>query len=207
MDRIEAHRKFYADLITTMAGAPNGLLTAAFAATPRERFLGPGPWKIFVGGGYINTPTDDPAFLYQDVVVALSEAQKINNGQPVLHAVCLATLSPQDGDTVLHIGAGTGYYTALLSRLTAPSGKVFAYEIEPALAERAKANLADMPNVTVHAQPASEGPLPECDLIYINAGATEPLSSWLDALRPNGKLLFLSRLTVPAVRPAPVECC
>lgn len=190
MDRIETHRKFYADLITTMAGTPNGRLTAAFAATPRERFLGPGPWKIFAGGGYINTPTDDPAFLYQDVVVALSEAQKINNGQPVLHAVCLATLSPQDGDTVVHIGAGTGYYTAILSRLTAPGGEVFAYEIDPALAEQAKANLADMPHVTVHAQSGSKGPLPECNLIYVNAGATEPLSSWLDALRPNGKLLF-----------------
>lgn len=190
MDRIEAHRKFYADLITTMAGTPNGRLTAAFAATPRERFLGPGPWKIFVGGGYITTPTDDPAFLYQDVVMALSEAQKINNGQPVLHAVCLATLNPQAGDTVVHIGAGTGYYTAILGQLTAPSGKVFAYEIDPTLAERANANLADIPNVTVYAQSASEGPLPDCDLIYVNAGATEPLSSWLNALRPNGKLLF-----------------
>ena len=190
MDRIEAHRKFYADLITTMAGTPNGRLTAAFAATPRERYLGSGPWRIFVGGGYITTPTDNPAFLYQDVVVALSEAQKINNGQPVLHAVCLATLSPQDGDTVIHIGAGTGYYTAILSRLTAPGGEVFAYEIEPALAEQAKTNLADMPHVTVHAQSGSEGPLPECDLIYVNAGATEPLAIWLDALHPSGTLLF-----------------
>lgn len=190
MDRIEAHRKFYADLITTMAGTPNGRVTEAFAATPRERYLGSGPWRIFVGGGYITTPTDNPAFLYQDVVVALSEAQKINNGQPVLHAVCLATLSPQDGDTVIHIGAGTGYYTAILSRLTAPGGEVFAYEIEPALAEQAKTNLADMPHVTVHAQSGSEGPLPECDLIYVNAGATEPLAIWLDALHPSGTLLF-----------------
>jgi protein-L-isoaspartate(D-aspartate) O-methyltransferase len=190
MDRIEAHRKFYADLITTMAGVPNGRLTAALAGTQRERFLGPGPWKIFVGGGYITTPTDDPAFLYQDVPVALSEAQKINNGQPVLHAVCLATLSPKDGDTVVHVGAGTGYYTALLARLIAPGGKVFAYEIEPALAEQAKTNLADMPNVTVCAQSATEGSLPDCDLLYVNAGATAPLSIWLDALRPGGKLLF-----------------
>ncbi|HEY7402105.1 MAG TPA: protein-L-isoaspartate(D-aspartate) O-methyltransferase [Candidatus Angelobacter sp.] len=190
MDRLEAHRKFYADLITTMAGVPNGRLTAALAATPRERFLGPGPWRVFVGGGYITTPTDDPAFLYQDVVVALSEAQKINNGQPVLHAVCLATLSPQEGDTVVHVGAGTGYYTALLARLTAPAGRVFAYEIEPTLAEQAKANLADVPNVSLNAQSGTDGPLPACDLLYVNAGATAPLNSWLDALRPNGKLLF-----------------
>jgi protein-L-isoaspartate(D-aspartate) O-methyltransferase len=203
VDRIEAHRKFYADLITTMAGTPNGRLTAALAATPRERFLGPGPWRIFVGGGYITTPTDDPAFLYQDVVVALSETQKINNGQPVLHTVCLATLSPQEGDTVVHVGAGTGYYTALLSRLTAPGGKVFAYEIEPSLAEQAKANLADMPNVSVHAQSGSEGPLPACDVLYVSAGATAPLNLWLDALRPGGRLLFPLTPDGPGGTPGP----
>jgi protein-L-isoaspartate O-methyltransferase len=43
MDRLEAHRTFFANLITATAGAPNGRITAAFAATPRERFLGPGP--------------------------------------------------------------------------------------------------------------------------------------------------------------------
>jgi protein-L-isoaspartate(D-aspartate) O-methyltransferase len=190
MERIEAHRKFYADLITSKAGAPDGRLTAAFAATPRERFLGPGPWRVFIGGGYVATPTDDPAFLYQDLVVAISEAQQINNGQPVLHAVCLATLNPQPGNTVVHVGAGTGYYTALLARLAAPDGKIFAYEIDPALAGQAKANLADLPNVTVCAQSGSDGQLPDCDLLYVNAGATAPLNSWLDALRPNGKLLF-----------------
>jgi protein-L-isoaspartate(D-aspartate) O-methyltransferase len=182
---------------------PNGRLTAAFAATPRERFLGPGPWKIFVGGGYITTPTDDPAFLYHDVPVALSEAQKINNGQPVLHAVCLATLNPQDGNTVVHVGAGTGYYTALLARLVEPGGKVFAYEIEPSLAEKAKNNLADMPNATVCAQSATEGPLPDCDLLYVNAGATAPLNIWLDALRPGGKLLFPLTPDGPGGAPGP----
>jgi len=156
VERLEAHRTFFASLITASAGVPSGRLAAAFAATPRERFLGPGPWKIFTGGGYITTPTSDPAFLYQDVTVALSEAGKINNGQPVLHAVGLAALNPQPGETALHIGAGTGYYTAILARLTAPDGKVFAYEIEPALAELASANLADMENVTVYQRSGAE---------------------------------------------------
>jgi protein-L-isoaspartate(D-aspartate) O-methyltransferase len=190
VERLEAHRAFFANLITASAGLSNGRLTDAFAATPRERFVGPGPWKIFTSVGYITTPTDDPAFLYQDVTVALSEASKINNGQPVLHAVSLATLNPQEGETALHIGAGTGYYTAVLARLTAPGGKVFAYEIEPALAELARANLADMPNVVVNLRSGAEGPLPACNLIYVNAGATAPLAVWLDALLPGGRLLF-----------------
>ena len=28
------------------------------------------------------------------------------------------------------------------------------------------------------------------DVIYVNAGATEPLQVWLDALRPGGRLIF-----------------
>jgi len=190
MERLEAHRTFYANLITAMAGVPEERLAAAFAETPRERFLGPGPWKVFTAGGYITTPTDDPAFLYQDVTVALSEESKINNGQPVLHAANLAALNPQPGETVLHVGAGTGYYTALLARLVAPGGQVFAYEIHPALAERAQANLAGMPDVTVYARSGAEGTLPAANVVYVNAGATAPLENWLDALRPGGRLLF-----------------
>jgi len=120
VERLEAHRAFFASLITAQAGLPTGRLSEAFAATPRERFLGPGPWKIFTSTGYITTPTDDPAFLYQDVTVALSEASKINNGQPVLHAVGLSALNPQPGEMAVHIGAGTGYYTAILARLVGP---------------------------------------------------------------------------------------
>jgi protein-L-isoaspartate(D-aspartate) O-methyltransferase len=42
----------------------------------------------------------------------------------------------------------------------------------------------------VHACSGAEGPLPGCDMIYVNAAASEPLAIWLDALRPDGRLLF-----------------
>jgi protein-L-isoaspartate(D-aspartate) O-methyltransferase len=190
LDRLESHRKFFADLLNATVGSRNERLVAALTGTPRERFLGPGPWKIFVGGQYITTPTDDPAFLYQDVVVALQEKDRINNGQPMLHTACLATLDPQAGESVIHVGACTGYYKTLLAQLTGPSGKVHAYEIEPALAERAAKNLADMANVTVYSRSGAETPLPACNIIYVNAGATSPLDIWLDALLPGGRLLF-----------------
>ncbi len=192
MERLDAHRIFFANLIAASAGVSkgDGRLVAAFAATPRERFAGLGPWKIFTAAGYIETPTDDPAFLYQDVTVALAADRRINNGQPVLHAVCLAALKVKEGERVVHVGAGTGYYTALLARLAGPTGAVSAYEIEADLAERAATNLADLPNVKVEQRSGAEGPLPECDAIYVNAGATAPLDVWLDALRPNGRLLF-----------------
>jgi protein-L-isoaspartate(D-aspartate) O-methyltransferase len=190
MATLEAHRRFFAELITTVAGASSSRLTAAFAAVPREHYLGPGPWKVFTGHGYIQTPSDDPAFLYQDIVVALEEERMINNGQPRLHALCLAALGVQEGETVIHIGAGTGYYSAVLAELTGPTGRVFAYEIDAGLAERASRNFDCLPRVTVIPSSGAEGSLPECDSIYVSAGATAPLDLWLDALPPTGRLLF-----------------
>jgi protein-L-isoaspartate(D-aspartate) O-methyltransferase len=190
MATLEAHRVFYAELITAIVGTPKSSLTSAFTKTARERYLGPGPWKIFTGRGYTLTPSDDPAFLYQDIVVALDEERRINNGQPTLHALCLAALNVKEGETVVHIAAGTGYYTAVLAELTGQTGTVIAYEIEPDLAQRATRNLGDLPRVTVHPRSGAEGSLPECDAIYISAGATAPLDTWLNALRPAGRLLF-----------------
>ena len=191
MDRIEAHRLFFAKLITAQAGIPPGSeLADALASTPREQFVGPPPWRVFTRSGYVETLTDDPAVLYQDVVVSLGSGGPLNNGQPTLHAFCLAALAPKKGERVVHVGAGTGYYTTLLAKLVGESGVVDAYEIEPTLAQRATDNLSAFPNITVHARSGAEGTLPACDVLYVNAGATEPLAVWLDALRPMGRLLF-----------------
>lgn len=190
MATLEAHRAFYADLITSSVGMPKSRLTSAFVATPREHYLGPGPWKVFTMRGYVETPSDDPAFLYQDIVVALQEERRINNGQPMLHALCLAALNVMEGETVAHIGAGTGYYTAVLAELAGARGNVLAYEIDQILAERATRSLAALPNVTVYQHSGAEASLPKCNAIYVSAGATAPMQSWLDALHPSGRLLF-----------------
>lgn len=190
-DELQTQRVFFANLVASAAGAPkNERLISAFANTPREKYLGPGPWRIFAGGNLLETPSNDPAYLYQDVVVAIAPARGINNGQPVLHAMCLAALAVQPGEAIVHIGAGAGYYTAILAQLTGSDGHVDAYEIEEDLAARAAANLSEFANVTVYHHNATQPPLPPCDVIYVNAGATSPLDLWLDALRPKGRLLF-----------------
>lgn len=192
MDKTALHRRFFADVIAASSGAAkkDPRIAEAFAEIPREKFLGPGPWKIFTRSGNVETPTNDPALLYQDFVVAISPERGINNGQPSLHALCFAALNIQPGETVLHIGAGWGYYTAILSRLVGNQGKVIAYEIERDLAESARANLAEFRNVVVEARSGTNGSLPEADGIYVNAGATSPPDIWLDALRIGGRLLF-----------------
>ncbi|MEP7011752.1 MAG: protein-L-isoaspartate(D-aspartate) O-methyltransferase [Acidobacteriota bacterium] len=192
MSNLETHRRWFARLITANAGIPasDHALIEAFATTPRERFVSPGPWKIFTRLGYIETPSDDPALLYQDVTIGLKSEKQINSGQPTLHALCLSAVAMKEGETVLHVGAGAGYYSAILAKLVGPNGSVVAYEIESDLAAQAAENLADVSRVLVRPVSAAEGPLPACDVIYVCAGATDPLDIWLDALRPGGRLLF-----------------
>jgi protein-L-isoaspartate(D-aspartate) O-methyltransferase len=189
-DALQVQMNFYARLITAKGGSNDKRLISAFACTPRERFVAPGPWKVFTASGYIDTCTNDPLVLYQDIVVALASERSINNGEPSLHARCLAALGIAEGETAIHVGAGTGYYTALLAKLVGPLGCVFAYEIEPDLAERAAENLRDMENVQVRRDSGVAGQLPACDLIYVSAGASHPCESWLSVLRHGGRLLF-----------------
>jgi protein-L-isoaspartate(D-aspartate) O-methyltransferase len=185
----DAARSFYADLVTAKGGTHNPRLIGAFRAVDRAAHLGPGPWKIFTPIGYLDTPDREEAWIHQDVVVALAPERRINKGEPSLHARCLAAIDPQPGEHVLHVGAGTDYYTAILAQLVGPAGRVDAYELEPDLAAKAVAALATQPHITVHARSALEG-LPGADVIYVNAGASHPPAAWLDALNLGGRLIF-----------------
>lgn len=176
--------------MTEIAGVNPGntKLIAAFSAVRREDYLGPAPWQIRTNSGY--TETHDVSLLYQDVLVALNSLERINNGQPSLHASCLDALKISTGDTILHIGAGTGYYTAILAELAGPSGTIFAYEINDDLSLRALENLANRSTVEVRESSGTVGNLPECDIIYVNAGVTGPPAAWLNALNPHGRIIF-----------------
>jgi protein-L-isoaspartate(D-aspartate) O-methyltransferase len=184
---IAKRRQAYAAEITRRVSDPR--IEAAFAAVPREDFAGPPPWRIGSGGLFGQTSGDDPARLYDDVLVAIDAKRGINNGQPSLHAQSIDALRVKEGETIVQIGAGAGYYTVILAYLVGPRGRVVAYEIEPDIAERAKANLARYPQVEVRARSGVEG-LPEADAIYVNAAASHPLQAWLDALKVGGRLVF-----------------
>jgi protein-L-isoaspartate(D-aspartate) O-methyltransferase len=186
-DPLATHRAAYAHTVLARYGTQDAAVEAAFGKVPREAFLGPPPWSIGTGGPASWAQTNQPSALYQDVLVSLDRAKGINNGQPSLHALCIAALHLTRGEHVLHIGAGTGYYTAILAEL---AGSVDAYEVETALAATAAANLVPWPNVTVHPESATGRRLPETDAIYVSAGATHPDPFWLEALRDGGRLLF-----------------
>jgi len=100
-------RAAYAKQILAIAGVDNARLAAAFGATFREDFLGPGPWPIFrfFRGGYAPTPDADPFYLYTDDLIGILPERHINNGQPSLHAYLIHRASPAAGERVVHIGA------------------------------------------------------------------------------------------------------
>ncbi|MDP4004280.1 protein-L-isoaspartate O-methyltransferase [Methylobacterium sp. NEAU K] len=192
-------RRCYASLVAGQGAAADPRIEAAFAAVPREPFSGPGPWSILAanvwrfrdrGPLYVTTPDDDPAFLYQDVLIALDAKRRINIGQPSLHALCLDALAPLPGETVIQIGAGSGYYTALLAHLVGVEGRIHGLEIDPVLAARAAHNLTPWPWAQVEARSGMTEKLPAADAIYVNAGTPRPARAWIRALRPGGRLLF-----------------
>jgi protein-L-isoaspartate(D-aspartate) O-methyltransferase len=189
--RSDKYRSFYAKLICTAAKVDDPRIEQAFREIKREPFAGPGPWWMNIAGHpYVQTPDDDPAYLYQNLLVALDREREINIGEPLWHAHWLAACNIKEAEAVVQIGAGSGYYTAILAHLVGPNGRVYAYEIDEALAARARENLREQHHVEVRIQSGVTADLPEADLIYVCAGAARPNRMWLDALSPRGRLLF-----------------
>jgi protein-L-isoaspartate(D-aspartate) O-methyltransferase len=138
-DQLEAARRFYAEELRFAARLRSPALVAAFATVPRERFVGAGPWRIRSPRGvadYLTTEDADPRTIYHDVLVALDASRGINNGQPSLWAFLIDQLDIAAGENVLHLGRGTGYYTAILAELIGPTGKITGVEIDADLAEK-----------------------------------------------------------------------
>lgn len=192
---IEDVRAFFAKLLAAASHSADPRLERIFELVPREAFLPPGPWQIVVNHHYVETPSADPAFIYQNVLVALDAEKGINNGEPFLHAAWIGVVEPKPGDRICHIGAGTGYYTAILSLLALPGGSVRAYEIDQDLARMARKNLKPFENVEMIAGDATRLPIAQADLIYVNAGVVAPPASWLRALSREGRMIFPWRPT------------
>src|SRR5215207_5467294 len=183
-------RRAYAKQVLAEVQVEDPRIEGAFAAVPREDFLGPGPWLIPRWmAGPVPTPTSDPTYLYIDSVVSIVAVRRLNNGQPSAHAKWIASARPKEGDHVVHVGTGTGYYTAILAHLVGRSGQVTGIEFDPSLAARAQSNLSLLPNVRIVQGDGALTPLGPADIIYVCAGATRPVDVWLDGLAEGGRLI------------------
>lgn len=145
---------------------------SAFLSVPREAFV----------------PDHLKALAYVDEDLHIGAGRYIMDPSPLAKLLQLAEIT--SADVVLEVAAGTGYVSALLSRL---AGSVIALESDADLAAKAKATLANMDaqNVTVvtgalEAGYAAKAPY---DVIFIN-GAVEQVPDALFAqLREGGRLL------------------
>ena len=184
-------RRTYAKHVLTNEEVDDARVEAAFATVRREHFLGPGPWLMpRWSRRYVPTPSDDPVYLYQDALVGIVPERDLNNGQPSLHAMLIAAAASRPGQHVVHIGAGVGYYTAILAHMVGESGRVTAIEFDSGLAERVAANFAGQPNVCALPGDGAQIEFDAADVIYVNAGATRPADIWLDRLNDGGRLIL-----------------
>ena len=195
---LSLQRRFYAEELDAVCAFRTPGLADALAAVPREQFLPAGPWDVLSVSDYTpmavpaarKTPDDDPRHVYHNIGIAIDAARRLFNGHPGTLMPWIDALALTPGARVLHVGTGTGYYTAIMAQVVGPGGHVMGIEVDDMLASHARANLASMPWVEVrHGNGTDIGDQP-FDSILVNAGVTHPPAEWLDALAPGGRMLL-----------------
>ncbi|HYT77493.1 MAG TPA: methyltransferase domain-containing protein [Vicinamibacterales bacterium] len=194
MTDLAVQRRFYAEEIQIAANIRSPRIIEALASVPRERFLPPGPWTIRSDGDFgappRQTPDADPRYVYHNIAIAIDHARMLFNGMPGLICMAMDALGIGAGARVLHVGTGTGYFTALMGHCTEATGRVVGVEVDEPLAAQAKANLASMPWIEMRHGDATAALNESFDAILVNAGVTHPLDTWLDAVPGGGKIVF-----------------
>lgn len=155
-------------LRTTAVSDPR--VVAAMKAVPREAFV----------------PEDRKALAYVDVITPLANGRGLN--PPMATGRMLTEAPVAAGDSVLIIGAATGYAASVASRLAA---KVVAVEEDEMLAEKAASLLKAENNITLVKAPLAAGAPKQgpYDIILID-GLVETIPNALSAqLKDGGRIV------------------
>lgn len=135
-------------------------------------------------------PEDAAREAYRDDPIPIGYGQTIS--QPYMTALMAQELKLEGGETVLEVGAGSGYAAAVLGALAA---RVAALEIVPELAAAARANLRRSGldgNVEIVEGDGSVGyaPLAPYDGISVAAGAPDIPEALLGQLADGGRMVI-----------------
>jgi protein-L-isoaspartate(D-aspartate) O-methyltransferase len=154
------------------AGVTDARVLSALERTPRTGFA----------------PTHLEALAMEDNPLPLTHGQAMT--KPSIIGRVLMALAPQANDSVLEIGAGSGYQTAVLAQL---AHKVTSLERWRDLAAEARARIgaARLMRAHVHGGDGHDGWPAEApyDRIVVNAAILEIPPSLRDQLKPDGVLV------------------
>lgn len=173
MADFETARRRMVDNQLRTANITDRRLLAAMGEIARERFV----------------PENRRALAYADTVHQLGAGRALASPAPFAKLVQLADVA--SGDSVLDVGAGTGYSSAVLARL---AGHVTALESDPALADQARVKLADGGETNVGVQ---HGPLDgsdqreQYDVILVEGAVREVSPKLFSLLKDGGRLVAL----------------
>lgn len=114
-------------------------------------------------------PPGSEEFAYEDAPLSIGEGQTIS--QPFIVALMLEKANLDAGDTVLEVGTGSGYASALLSRITR---HVYSIERHERLALQAKERFEKLEyrNIDVRVGDGSKGwaeAAPSMPLLFLRA--------------------------------------
>jgi len=178
MSDAAAHHAALITRLREQVAVPPAVLDA-FDAVPRHVFL----------------PDVDLATAYADEAVVTHDEDGIptsSSSQPSLMARMLHRLDVRPGARVLEIGAGTGYNAAVIGAL---GGAVTSVELQPAVADAARAHLAAAgARAEVVTGDGAHPPPGPFDRIVVTAGAWEIAPALAGALADGGILVAPLRL-------------
>ncbi|MBB4252132.1 protein-L-isoaspartate(D-aspartate) O-methyltransferase [Rhizobium sp. BK008] len=147
-------------------------VTRAMLMVPREKFVAPGSEE----------------FAYEDAPLSIGEGQTIS--QPFIVALMLEKADLDAGDKVLEVGTGSGYASALMSRI---AGHVYSIERHERLALQAKERFEKLGyrNIDVRVGDGSKGwaEAAPFDAIIVSASAPEVPSALKEQLVLGGRLI------------------
>ncbi|MFF1717270.1 methyltransferase, FxLD system [Streptomyces sp. NPDC058268] len=146
----------------------------------------------------------EQAYAVYDIVIIKADVRgRVLSSASAPHVVAaqLEQAQVRRGDTVLEVGAGTGYNAALLAYLVGTDGLVVAIEYDPEVAERARRQLAaaGVTNVMVVCADGADG-FPDrapYDRVVVTAGAWDVSRAWREQLAEGGRLVVPLRLRWP----------
>ena len=154
----------------------NPLIRHAFESVERADFVG-----------------EDYKFeAYEDYPIPIGYDQTIS--QPTTVAFMLELLDAKEGDKVLDIGSGSGWTTAMLSKIVGKSGEVTGLELVPELVALGKKNIEKYKNKNMKIESAKAGkvgkPGKMFNRILVSASSAELPEGLLPQLSEGGTLVI-----------------